>query len=61
MIWDNKNNIHIYKYNVSDDKKEKKVFDKKNLKLFMTLSFFVIPLIYIYNYLDSNQKQISLI
>ena len=57
----NKNKIHIYKYNVSHDNKEKKVFDKKNLKLFMTLSFFVIPLIYIYNYLDSNQRQISLI
>lgn len=54
----NKNKIH--KYNISHDNKEKKVFDKTNLKLFMTLSFVVIPLIYIYNYLDSNQKQISL-
>jgi len=57
----NKNKIHKYKYNISHDKKEKKVFDKKNLKLFITLSFLVIPLIYIYNYLDSNQKQVSLI
>lgn len=59
----NKNKIHKYKYkyNISPDKKGEKVFDKKNLKSFITLSFLVIPLIYIYNYFDSNQKQISLI
>ena len=54
----NKNKIH--KNNNSHDKKGKKEIDKKNLKLFMTLSFVAIPFIYIYNYLDSNQKHISL-
>ena len=54
-----------YKYGIfykerNDTINNKEIFDHRKTKLFMVLTIIIIPFAYLFNYLNTNQKDYSL-